>query len=184
MRIIGGEAKGRRLKAPQGAGTRPTADRVRETIFNILGQRLSGERVLDLYAGSGALGLEAVSRGAATAVLVERDPKAAGICSENVAALGFGQRAQVLRSDVLAALPRLAGPFDLVFIDPPYADGPAAALQLLADRNLVAPGGSVVAEHDKRDELAASFGDLTRMDVRRFGDTAVSFYERPTQEPA
>ncbi len=183
MRIIGGEAKGRRLKAPQGAGTRPTADRVRETIFNILGQRLSGERVLDLYAGSGALGLEALSRGAATAVLVERDREAAKICTENAATLGYGGRAEVVRAEVPAALGRIAGPFDLVFVDPPYALGPGEALQLLAARGLVAPGGLVVAEHGKREETAAAYGDLVRMDLRRFGDTAVSFFER-TQEPA
>ena len=184
MRIIGGEAKGRRLKAPEGAGTRPTADRVRETIFNILGQHFAGERVLDLYAGSGALALEAVSRGASAAVLVERDPKAFRVCQENVATLGFGTRTELVRGEVLAALSKLPGAFDLVFIDPPYAEGPAEALQLLGERGLVAPGGRVVAEHDNRDELALAYGDLARIDVRRFGDTAVSFYERTTQEPA
>jgi 16S rRNA (guanine966-N2)-methyltransferase len=184
LRIIGGEAKGRRLKAPQGAGTRPTADRVRETIFNILGQRLQGERVLDLYAGSGALGLEALSRGAAAAVLVERDRAAAAICGENAAALGYGGRTQVVRGEVAQALQRLPGPFQLVFVDPPYAEGPAAALQLLGELALVAPGGTVVAEHDKREETAERYGPLVRIDVRRFGDTAVSFFEHTPQEPA
>jgi len=184
LRIIGGEAKGRRLKAPQGAGTRPTADRVRETLFNILGQRLHGERVLDLYAGSGALALEALSRGASAAVLVERDRVAAQICAENAAALGYAARAQIVRAEVAQAVRRVPGPFDLVFVDPPYAEGPAAALQLLADLQLVAPGGTVVAEHDKRDEPAERYGALVRKDVRRFGDTAVSFFEHTPQEPA
>ena len=178
MRIIGGEARGRRLKAPHGAGTRPTADRVRETIFNILGQRLDGERVLDLYAGSGALALEALSRGASAAVLVERDREAARICQENVDALGYGSRVQLVRGDAGQALGRLTGAFDLIFIDPPYAAGPAAALALLGERGLVAPGGRVVAEHDKRDELAERYGSLTCTDRRRFGDTGVSFFER------
>ncbi len=184
MRIVGGEAKGRRLKAPQGAGTRPTADRVRETIFNILGQRHHGERGLDLYAGSGALALEALSRGAGAAVLVERDRAAAAICSENAAELGYTARVQVMRAEMAQALQRLPGAFQLVFVDPPYADGPAAALTLLAERGLVEAGGTVVAEHDKREELAERYGALVRKDVRRFGDTAVSFFEHMPQEPA
>lgn len=184
MRIIGGEARGRRLKAPRGAGTRPTADRVRETIFNVLGQRFDGERVLDLFAGSGALALEALSRGAGRAVLVEKDRAAAAICAENAAALGYEGRVEVLRSDVAAAVARLAGPFDLVFLDPPYAEGPAAALQLLEEHGLVAPGGIAVAEHDRRREPPEAVGALRRIDLRRFGDTAVSFYERSPQEPA
>jgi len=183
LRIIGGEARGRRLKAPRGAGTRPTADRVRETIFNILGQRLAGERVLDLYAGSGALALEALSRGAASAVLVERDREAARICEENAEALGYRGRVQVVRADALQALRQIGGAFDLIFIDPPYAEGPAASLEILGACALVAPGGRVVAEHGKRDELAQIYGALACTDRRRFGDTAVSFYER-TEEPA
>lgn len=185
LRITGGEARGRRLQAPVGSGTRPTADRVRETIFNILGQRFDGGAVLDLYAGSGALGLEAISRGAERAVLVERDRDAARICGENAAHLGFGERAEVVRAEVAQALRRLAGRrFALVFADPPYAEGPATALALLAELDLVEPGGRVVAEHDKRDTPAERYGELVRTDVRRFGDTAVSFFERPAPEPA
>lgn len=159
-------------------GTRPTADRVRESIFNILGQRFEGERVLDLYAGSGALALEALSRGAGNAVLVERDRAAARVCEENAAALGFADRVLVQRGEVEAVLGRLEGPFDLVFLDPPYALGPGPALRLLAERGLVAAGGRVVAEHDRRTEIPETLGDLRRTDLRRFGDTAVSFFER------
>lgn len=173
------------MKAPQGAGTRPTADRVRETIFNILGQRLEGEAVLDLYAGSGALGLESISRGASRAVLVERDRSAASICSENAASLGWSDRVEVIRSEVPAALERLGrtpARFALVFVDPPYADGPMAALEKLGP--LVLPGGRVVAESDKRNAPGERYGSLVRTDVRRFGDTAVSFYECVPTEPA
>jgi 16S rRNA (guanine(966)-N(2))-methyltransferase RsmD len=185
LRIIGGEARGRRLEAPRGGKTRPTADRVRESLFNVLGQRFAGERVLDLYAGSGALSLEALSRGASSAVLVESDREAAAVCERNAASLGYAARIELQRADLKSALPRMAGrTFDLVFVDPPYAAGPALALGLLDEYRLVAPGGTVVAEHDKREEPPAAFGALVRRDLRRFGDTAVSFYERPFEEPA
>ena len=124
MRILSGSARGRPLKGPKGPGIRPTADRVRETLFNVLGQYLEGGEVLDLFAGTGALALEALSRGAARAVLVDSGREALGLIRENAAALGFAERCEVLPSDALRALEHLGREgrrFALVFADPPYA---------------------------------------------------------------
>lgn len=181
MRIVAGIARGRRLEAPAGSGTRPTSDRIRESIFNILGQRFEGGAVLDLYAGSGAMGLEAISRGADRAVLVEMDRKAAEVCEKNAASLGFGERVRVIRSDAAGALRTLAGRgdrFDLVFLDPPYAEGPAPALESLGTLGLLAPGGRIVAEHGRRQPPREAYGSLVRTSLREFGEPAVSFYER------
>ena len=181
MRIIAGTAKGRALKGPRGSDLRPTADRVRESIFNVLGQWLDGLRVLDLFAGTGALGLEAVSRGAQEAVLVDSGREALELCRHNAQVLGMAAQVRVWPGKVdgrtLAALP---GPFDLVFADPPYADfDPARLLALLAAApQLVAPGGRVVLEHEKRVEAPQVFAKFQRIDARRFGDTAVSLYAR------
>jgi 16S rRNA (guanine966-N2)-methyltransferase len=180
VRIVGGTARGRRLEAPRGSHTRPTADRVRQSIFDTLGQFFDGGAVLDLYAGSGAMGLEALSRGADGAVLVDRDREAVRCCRANATALGFSARVEVLPVDVAAAVERLAARgrrFDLVFVDPPYAEGPEEALARLAAAGIVAPGGRVVAEHDRRRPPPDRAGLLSRTDRRTFGDTAVSFYE-------
>ena len=126
MRIVAGSRKGHRIDAPAGAGTRPTSDRAREAVFSILGD-VEGARVLDLFAGSGAMGLEALSRGAAAADFVERDRRAARVLSENVERLGFAERATVRRGDALAVLRESAAAgrrYDLVFADPPYGEWP------------------------------------------------------------
>ncbi len=122
MRVIAGEAKGRRLIAPRGLTTRPATDRLRESVFGMLGARCEGARVLDLFAGSGALGIEALSRGAASATFVERDAAAADAMRRNLEATGFAHRATVVRGDVEAFLRGTVGAFDLVFVDPPYAE--------------------------------------------------------------
>ncbi|MDX2015418.1 MAG: 16S rRNA (guanine(966)-N(2))-methyltransferase RsmD [Myxococcaceae bacterium] len=179
MRIVAGTARGRTLKTPKGGDvTRPTADRVRETIFNVLGQTCEGLRVLDLFAGTGALGLEAVSRGAVRAVLVDQGREAIGLCRENVAALGFGDRVEVLALPVAKALERLAGEgarFELVFSDPPYAL--RAGVEVLSDiAPLVVPHGVAVIEHERAEVLPETLGRWTREDERTFGATVVSIY--------
>lgn len=186
MRIIAGDSKGRRLEAPPGLATRPTSDRVREAIFNILGQRFEGGAILDLYAGSGAFGLEALSRGAERATFVDQGKSAAATCQRNIEALGFQDRSEILRADVAAALRALAarsGRFALVFADPPYEEGPHAALELLSSSELVEPGGRVVAEHSRQRAPDEAYGELVRTDVRRYGDTTISFFSRRTPEP-
>jgi 16S rRNA (guanine966-N2)-methyltransferase len=171
VRVVAGEFKGRRLYAPRGARTRPTADRVREALFSMLGD-VSGARVLDLYAGSGALGIEALSRGAEAAVFVENDRQALAALRRNLEAVGA--RAEVRRQDVLRFLARPEGTFDLVFCDPPYDVAPVAgpaldeALPALADDN-----ARIVTESDKRNPLLLS---LPLVVERSYGDTRIAIH--------
>jgi 16S rRNA (guanine(966)-N(2))-methyltransferase RsmD len=189
VRIIAGELGGRRLVAPRGLHTRPTADRVKEALFNILGTPAArtGERfrVLDLFCGSGALGLEALSRGADEAVLVDEERAAVEAAERNVEALGVRGRARVLRREVGLALRDLDGTFDWVFLDPPYdrEHGGGAldrALRLLGGRPLVAQ--LACAEHDRRNPPRERYGRLALASRRSWGDTAVSFYRPATDE--
>lgn len=170
---------GRRLKAPAGRGTRPTAERVREAVFSILGPPPDGALVLDMFAGAGALGLEALSRGARRAVFVDSSRAAVKVLRDNIASLGVREATEVHPTDALRALARLRGPFDWVFIDPPYAtDLASSALAALGASELVADDGVVVVEHDRRNAPEPEHGSLVRHDCRRYGDTEVSFYQR------
>jgi 16S rRNA (guanine966-N2)-methyltransferase len=195
LRVIAGEHRGRRLRAPAGLGTRPTADRVRQALFNILPPPAPGSVALDLYAGSGALGIEALSRGAAAAVFVDADPAACAVLRANLRALGLGGRAVVLAQRVERVLARLldaglapggtAPPYSYVFADPPYKDVASQVPALLHfffthQATLLGPHGLLVIEHDRRTELA---GELPRVDARRYGDTALSFFAAPQAEP-
>ena len=180
MRVIGGHDRGRRLRAPRGLQTRPTADRVRVTLFDILGPAVAGARVLDLFAGTGAVGIEALSRGAARVVLVERDQPALRALRANLAALGASRAAaRVLAGDVLQLLPAVGaeeGPFDFVFIDPPYATALAGrTLQALAAARVCRAGSEVVVQHSARTVLPAVPGLVEHRRPRRFGDTALTF---------
>ncbi len=180
MRIIAGDLKGRILAPVQGR-TRPTAAKVREAIFSILGGAVVKAQVLDLFAGTGALGIEALSRGAELAVFVEDHPEALKALSRNLAALGLQERSLVLPLPVAAALRKLAArgaQFDLVFLDPPYGDGAAATLDALADSSLLLPEVLVVAEHSRRETLAEVIGKLEQQTLRRYGDTQVAIYGR------
>jgi 16S rRNA (guanine966-N2)-methyltransferase len=175
MRVIAGRYGGRRLKAPTGAATRPTADRVREALFSILGDRVAGARVLDLFAGAGTLGLEALSRGAAEATFVESAPRALAALRANLEALG--EDAKVVRGDALRWLRGAsagARQYDLVFLDPPYRR--AAELgEELSDLlpPVLAPGALVVAESDRRAPLELN---ITATDERRYGDTLIRIH--------
>jgi 16S rRNA (guanine966-N2)-methyltransferase len=173
LRVIAGTFKGRRLEAPRGTRTRPTADRVREALFSMLGD-VEGARVLDLYAGSGALGIEAISRGAASAVFVERDAGAVAAIERNLASLGLQER--VARQDAVRFLTRSDGPFDLVFCDPPY-DSASHLAAPLAERlpALTAEDARIVTESDKRNPLELPFPLLTE---RTYGDTRIAIHGR------
>lgn len=178
MRVIAGELKGQRLVAPRGWRVRPTSDRVREAVFSALGGRVEGARVLDLYCGTGALAIEALSRGAAEAVLVDRDSRAA---LGNVEWLGLGERARLVRADIPRWLAGEPGepPFDLVFVDAPYrlADRVGQELDTHLPR-LLAGGGWAIVESAARRPLRVD--SLERLRQRRYGATDVSFYgERP-----
>jgi 16S rRNA (guanine966-N2)-methyltransferase len=185
LRIVGGEARGRPLRAVPGTGTRPTADRVRQSLFDALGQRMDGLRVLDLYAGTGAFALEALSRGARGAVLVESDARACGVIFHNIAALRYDDRCRVLRAALPEALATLRGEqFDLVFSDPPYALRAAqATLEALGAHGLLAPGARVVLETDRREPAPAAPVGVRLLDERRYGDTRVLVYEAETAAP-
>lgn len=181
MRIGAGTARGRTLRGPRDAERiRPTADRVRQTIFNVLGQWFEGQRALDLYAGTGAFGLEAISRGALHATLVDRDREALELCRANAEALGFTAQVEVLAAPVERAVAELGARgarFELVFADPPYAaTAVETVLTQLGAQRLLAKEGTVVVEHDRREEAPAALAGFTRVDERRFGDTVASFY--------
>lgn len=189
MRITGGELRSRRLVAPRSTATRPTQDRVREALFSILTSQGVFEgpapRALDLYAGTGALGLEALSRGASHAVFVEKARDALRALDENVHALAVTAQATVLRVAVDRALfdaPRLraAGPFDLVFLDPPYASLAETVALLPALVALLAPNATVVLEHASADTPGEVVG-LSLEDSRVYGDTALSLYGKSAQ---
>lgn len=177
MRIGGGEAGGRRLQHHL-RGIRPTSGRVRLALFSMLGpDGAAGRRVLDLYAGTGAFGLEALSRGAAWVEFVERDERACEAIRKSLASLGFQERAKVHRGVAERVAGRLEGSFDLVFADPPYADDPfAAVFGSLASRGCLAPGATVFAEHGKRRVLPSDLPGLRLVDRRVYGDTAVTVY--------
>ena len=180
MRIIGGRVGGRTLKAPKGAGTRPTSDKVRQAIFNILVARGDPPaKVLDLYAGSGALGLEALSRGAGSALFIEADGDACDLVRANAEALGF--HAEVRCSPVVRWLVKEGGgPYGWIFLDPPYESHQTGELQkalgLIAEKRLLDGSGLVVAEHEWRSAPEDRYGPLALFDRRRYGQTAVSFY--------
>jgi 16S rRNA (guanine966-N2)-methyltransferase len=192
MRITGGTLRSRALRAPRGQATRPTSDRVREALFGILGSAgaVAGARVLDLYSGTGALALEALSRGAAVAVLVESSREALAAVRANVASLGLEGCARVLPCDAREAARRLpllpAEPFDLVLADPPWAlvdTGEAQrVLAAVVAAGLLSSGGLLVLEHASRSAVPAIDG-LEPAQTRRYGDTALTFYKTAILAP-
>jgi 16S rRNA (guanine966-N2)-methyltransferase len=176
MRVVAGLHGGRRLVAPPGIATRPTSDRVREALFSILGPAVEGAHVLDLYAGSGALGIEALSRGAASAVFVDHSEKATAAIRSNLEALGI--EAPVRRMEARAALrpsSAAADPYDLVFLDPPYRHDAGLGRELSeALPAVLAPGARIVSESDRREPLELAF---RLVDERRYGDTVIRIHE-------
>src|SRR6266699_3700961 len=176
MRVIAGSLKGRRLNSPTWEGLRPTSDKLRETLFNIIGPRIGGARVLDGYAGTGALGIEAISRGAAHVTFVERDRRAQALIAANLAHCGIGAGYVIIRETFARGLSDLSGVvFDLVLLDPPYeqsVDEPIAAAG-----NHLAPGGLLVLEHARRRASAVAAGELVRSRQVISGDSALSFFE-------
>jgi 16S rRNA (guanine966-N2)-methyltransferase len=180
MRVIGGAARGRRLKVPKGQATRPTAARVKESLFNILPHDFSGMRVLDLFAGSGNVSIEALSRGAAIAVLVDESPRATAVIRENLRRLSLNERAQVWTAPVARSLRKLAKSgerFDLIFLDPPYdRELVGTTLKTLAQNNALTATGKVVAEHSAREAVKSQYDHLVLNDQRRYGDTLLSFF--------
>ena len=181
MRIIGGEVRGRRIGTLKGIRLRPTSDRVKESLFNILPRDLAGARVLDLFAGSGNLSIEALSRGAASVLLVDSSRDAARLIERNLAEVGFMDRARIWAKPVNAALRQLGArnlKHDVIFMDPPYDRGWLEKVLASIDKEeVVEVGGIVVAEHSRRERVAECYGSLTLKDQRAYGDTLLSFFE-------
>jgi 16S rRNA (guanine(966)-N(2))-methyltransferase RsmD len=175
MRVIAGSLKGRTLRAPDWEGLRPTSDRLRETLFNVLAPHVEGARVLDAYAGTGAVGIEALSRGAAHVTFVEQDRRAQRLIETNLERCRIQNRYAIIRVGFAGAARQVTEPFDLLFLDPPYgADTLQQALEIAAP--LVGPGALLVIEHAKRDDSPGSLGPLARVRKLESGDSALSFY--------
>ncbi len=188
MRIVAGIQKGRRLKEPDGRDLRPTSARVREALLSILAHRIEGARVLDLYAGTGALGLESLSRGAGQVVFVDNDVASTRILRENIARCGYNNQCMVISQDVetfLTSPPSFGGPptFDLVFVDPPYhTTDLARLLERLSLRGKIAAQGTIVLEHFFKQTVPNRTGDLVQTRQSRYGDTMLTFYQRAVEE--
>ena len=186
LRVIAGSAKGRRLATLRTLALRPTPDRVREALFNILGARLDGAAVLDLFAGSGAIGLEALSRGARHAIFVEAHAPACRLIENNLRLCGLHAQGSVFCQDVLdalAAIKKQGQAFEVIFLDPPYRTSLVEeALFQLGDGRLLTAQGQVIAEHFFKRVLSEHYGRLHRVRVTRFGDVALSFYRVEAQE--
>jgi 16S rRNA (guanine966-N2)-methyltransferase len=191
MRVIAGEAHGRRLKAPRGLFTRPTSARARESIFSRLSVRFdfAGARVLDIFAGSGSLGIEALSRGASSVTFVDSSRAAAAAIRANLATLDLSARARIVSTDVRRALAELAGAhesFELVFIDAPYKDDMSAeVLGVLARARMLAPGGWIVVEQSKRaPQMPPAPAGIEDPTTATIGDHRIAFYRRPERAPS
>jgi 16S rRNA (guanine(966)-N(2))-methyltransferase RsmD len=182
MRIIGGKARGRKIKAPRGRETRPMRDFVREAVFSSVGDAVIGARVLDLFAGSGSLGLEALSRGAEGAVFVDSSAEAVRVIRENLEALGLAGRGEVVRAEVLAYLRRNAGkvpPFGLIFVDPPYKmdlESRGEILEELEKGGYLAPGALVIMQTPREMEIPTAGKGLRHVKRRRYGESVVDIY--------
>ena len=179
MRIAGGDAKGQRLKGAVSSGTRATTERVRAAIFNILDpEQYQGGRVLDLFAGSGSLGIEALSHGAGSADFVEWDRRQSAVITSNLESTGFSSQGHVHRLDVLQALQTLPGRYDLVLLDPPYKMGRLDSLldKIASQPGLIVDDGVVIAGHSKREDLKETYGSLRLTSHRRYGDNVIDFF--------
>jgi 16S rRNA (guanine966-N2)-methyltransferase len=183
MRIIAGKYRGRRLHVPKGLDVRPTADRIKEAVFSILTPRLQGADVMDIFAGAGALGLEALSRGARRCVFVDSDPRSIETVRRNAETVGVLDAVRIIRADVArgpSPLSDLEGGFDLIFLDPPYGTGLAAQALALVDRaGLAAENALAVVEHARTEDLAGTPAGWTVQDVRTYGRTRISFLAAP-----
>jgi 16S rRNA (guanine(966)-N(2))-methyltransferase RsmD len=175
MRVIAGSLKGRHLKAPTWEGLRPTSDKLRETLFNILAARIAGARVVDGYAGTGAIGIEALSRGAAHVTFIERDRRAQALIADNLAHCGVADGYVIIRASVARALEDLhTTSFDIMVLDPPYNQPLEGVLEVAGER--LAADGVLVLEHARRDAAPDRAGRLVRTRDVTSGDSALSLY--------
>jgi 16S rRNA (guanine966-N2)-methyltransferase len=190
LRIVAGSLKGRRLLSPSWIGLRPTSDRLRETLFNILGQTCHRVSVLDAFAGTGAVGIEALSRGAAHVMFVDHDPRALALIRQNLQRCGVTDRYTIQRMDLARSGPAFAkatagkpapAAFDLIFLDPPYEMNPTASCEMLAPS--LRDGGLLVVEHARRMDVPGAIAELHRTRIVTAGDSVLSLYRRARPEP-
>ncbi len=179
MRVIAGTAKGAKLNAPKGMQTRPTADRVKEGLFSAIQFEIEGGSVLDLFAGSGQLAIEALSRGAKNAVLVDQDAEAVRVIRENLAKTGFSDRSRVLRTDYRQYLKSASDRFDLIFLDPPYAETDLEnALKMISEIDILRENGIIICEKAKDGSLSESFPGLKADRIYRYGTTEIRLFRK------
>ena len=179
MRVIAGKAKGIVLKTPEGMQTRPTADRVKEALFSILQFDLPGTRVLDLFGGTGQLGIEALSRGASAAVFVDQSETACKLIKENLRRTKFDQKGKVVRADYLEYLSRCREQYDIIFLDPPYAEVFLEnALKRIAEIDILQSGGIIVAERPLGKDLPWDFDGFTRSKDYKYGKVLLTLYRK------
>jgi 16S rRNA (guanine(966)-N(2))-methyltransferase RsmD len=182
MRIIAGSAKGKVIKCRDGFDTRPTTDRVKESLFSIIAPYIGDARVLDLFSGTGNLALEAISRGAKKAVMIERDKEALRMIIQNVNNLGFEDQCRAYKNETLRALDILGKKrekFDIIFLDPPYKDNVCTkVIKKIADTGILAEGGLIIAEHHILEDMEETIGEFKKADERRYGKKELTFYTR------
>lgn len=181
LRVISGTAKGHKLKTPKGNATRPTTDRVKESLFNIIAPYLQNANVLDLFAGTGSLGIEALSRGAESAVFIDKSQECYGIIKDNLIHTRLSEKAEVYSGDSILMLDRLKGKkFDIIFLDPPYSKGLIdEALINIIKNELICKDTVIIAERDAKDIILEEIGSLKRVRDQKYGDTVLSFYISP-----
>jgi len=182
MRIIAGEFRGRKISRPEGADIRPTKDRVREAVFNMIAADVPGSRTLDLFAGSGAYGLEALSRGAAEAVFVDNSGPCVSVMEGNIRLLGVGDRSHIIRRDVEPALEDMGGDkekFDLIFADPPYKMGLAKKTLIMINHyDILSTPGLLIMEHHVSESVPDAEGDVSVCKQKTYGDISISVFIR------
>lgn len=177
MRIIAGEFKGRRLESPADYSVRPTTDKVKEALFSILSQKIWGSRVLDLFSGSGNIGIEALSRGAAECVFCDNSRESLRLIKSNIAHCKAQEGARVIPGDFRKTLMNLEGKFDIIFLDPPYDKGLLEpAFELIREQNLLADDGVIIAEHRREEDLPEEFCGFEKQKERRYGIIKLSIY--------
>lgn len=178
MRITGGTGRGRRLKVPAGEKVRPTSDKVKQALFNILGDRVPGSSFLDLFAGAGGVGIEALSRGAERVVFVDGDRESLDVVKHNIEQAGFDDQAEAVLSKVEPFLKKRSGPYDIVFLDPPYSLEMLPLLQLVAASGLLKTDAIVITEHFRKQPSPGTAGVLALYREARYGDTVLAFYKK------
>lgn len=177
MKISGGKERGRRLRAPAGARVRPTSDKVKQALFNILGDRVAGAAFLDLYAGAGGIGIEALSRNADRVVFVDAAGTAVRFIQRNLESTGFCERARVIQADAGKFLKKHQGDYDIIFLDPPYAEDLGPLLEGISEAGILKFGALVIAEHFKKQPSPERAGRLVLDREKHYGDTVLAFYK-------